>query len=128
MKRRVLSFVLVIAMLLSVTPLAVFAADETSPAPLRYVSLGASNTNGFGLMGYLPDDLYGNPVNKMTGSVYGYKMEPDKAYPALVAAALQTKTGRAVELEQLAISSMRAEELHVLLDNDYYGDKYTKWR
>ena len=36
--------------------------------------------------------------------------------------------GIPVELNQLAISSMRVEEMRVLLDNDYYGDAYTEWR
>ncbi len=125
-----LSVVMTLALMLGVcAPFAsALAFDNVEKNELSYVALGASNTNGFGLMGYLPDELYNNPVNKMQGSVYGYKMEPEDAYPALVAKALAEMTGKKVELEQLAISSMRAEELHVLLDNDYYGDKYTEWR
>ena len=131
MSVKVLSVVITLTMMLGVcapfaSAVALNNVDEKTE--LSYVALGASNTNGFGLMGYLEDELYNNPVNKMLGSVYGYKMEPEDAYPALVAKALEEMTGKTVNLEQLAISSMRAEELHVLLDNDYYGDKYTEWR
>ena len=126
MWRSGLAMILALCMIISACPVTAFAADGDDT--LSYVALGASNTNGFGLMGYLPENLYNNPVNKMTGSVYGYQMEPEQAYPALVKNALAEMTGKNVELEQLAISSMRAEELHVLLDNEYYGDKYTQWR
>ena len=112
----------------------VFAADVKedldidNDGVINYVSFGASNTNGFGLKGYVPDEVYENPVLKFAHNVYGYKMTPEKAYPTLIAKALEEKTGMDVHLDQLAISSMRAEELHILLDNEYYGDAYTQWR
>lgn len=108
MKKRVLSFVLVIAMLLSVTPLAVFATDETSPAPRKYVSLGDSMTNGLGHDGY---------VNS------GYEEYAPTAYPMMFAA----KYG--FQLKQLATSAARAEDFHYILEvgmpNAYEGDQWT---
>lgn len=133
---KIISLIMVLSMLLGISATMISAtvdgaedhAHEYEKNEINYVSLGASNTNGFGLEGYLPDEQYGNPVNKNDGTVYGYMMEPEMAYPTLVADRLEQLTGKKVVLNQLAISSMRAEELHVLLDNNYYGDKYTEWR
>lgn len=97
---------------------------------INYVSLGASQTNGYGLRYYLDEEVYENPAefDKATANVYGYQRTPEGAYPYQVKKTLEKETGKAVELDQLAISSMRAEELHMLLDNEYYGDEYTAWR
>lgn len=103
------------------------AADNT----YRYVSLGASNTNGYGIRGYITEDelnaMLSGQVSKDDVNVYGYLRSPADAYPALIRNELKKQHDK-VELTQLAISSMRAEELRVLLDNDYYGDEYTEWR
>ena len=47
MKRRMLSFMLVLAMILSLVPASALAVDNEDA--IRYVSLGASNTNGYGI-------------------------------------------------------------------------------
>ena len=117
----------------------VLAQDYT----YHYVSLGASQSNGYGLQGYLPvtvnngqvpDDqlpllngLLTGQIDKNSINVYGYQRAPEGSYPDLIRDALEQQ-GHTVLLDQLAISSMRAEELRMLLDNDYYGDAYTRWR
>ncbi len=123
MKRRLISVLLVLCMLLAIAPVSIFAA-EGQDAAKTYVSLGASNVNGYGHRGYLPDAVTEDPLAapKAEMNVYGYEAAPKNAYPAQVAKKL------GVQLKQLAISSMRTEELRVLLDNEYYGDAYTEWR
>ena len=111
---------------------------------LNYVSFGASNVNGYGLTGYLPDGV--TAKDKAKENVYGYQKLPMSSYPYLVANALNNKLGGTivgdgktddlrvdqpfskVHVDQLAMSSMRAEELRFLLDTTYPGDKYTDWR
>jgi len=124
MKKRLLALLLVLSLVVSMVPTA-FAAETEQKT---YVSLGASNVNGYGLRGYIPvDDETMNAAAldytiKMGKNVLGYTSETPGSYPVLIA----EKMG--YDLDQLAISSMRAEELHILLDNDYYGDAYTAWR
>lgn len=122
---------LVLCMLLSMVPMGVFAAET-----INYVSIGASNVNGYGLTGYFTNEAraevdaapLANKTNvKMSGNVYGYERAPEGSYPALVADFLASQ-GDIVNHNQLAISSMRIEELRVLLDNTYNGDEYTEWR
>ncbi len=71
----------------------------------NYVSLGDSVVNGYGMDGYSSD-------------VRGYKQKVKTAYPYLVAQELNA------DLEQLAFSGFRAEELHFVLDEEYYGDDF----
>ena len=128
MKRRVLSIMLVLAMIVSLVPATIFAAD--SEEPIKYVSLGASNTNGYGLRGYLPGSVTEDPLaaDKTTLNVYGYQMAPEAAYPAQIAKELEKMTGKPVQLDQLAISSMRVEEVRYLVDETYTADEYMNWR
>ena len=136
LSKKILSIALTVTMLLSVCAPTITVMAESAesnngnPKKLNYVSLGASNTNGYGHLGYLPGDVSEDPLaaSKAEMNVYGYKMAPENAYPALIQKALQDTLGVPVELNQLAISSMRVEEMRVLLDNDYYGDAYTEWR
>ena len=104
--------------------------EEHNNNTLHYVSLGASNTNGFGHHGYLPPEVYEDPLaaNKAQMNDYGYLKEPANAYPNLVKEALAEATGRDVELHQLAISSMRVEEVLYLLDDSFVPDEYMEWR
>lgn len=111
----------------------VFAAETET---INYVSIGASNVNGYGLAGYFTDEAreevdsapLANKTNvKMSGNVYGYERSPEGSYPDLVADYLASQCDT-VNHNQLAISSMRVEELRVLLDNTYDGDEYTEWR
>ena len=101
---------------------------------LKIVTLGASNVNGYGLRGYLVDPnkkLNADEVMeaaaldselKSNANVLGYNQCPEGSYPAILRDELNAG------LQQLAISSMRAEELRILLDNGYMGDAYSEWR
>ncbi len=141
--RSAIAMLLACCMLVGAVP--VFAAEVTDvndDGVIKMVSLGASNANGYALDGYLTQELIDMVENsaatdadpskvlgtiKDTANVYGYKRAPEEAYPAKLKASLEER-GYNVDLTQLAISSMRAEELRVLLDNEYYGDAYTRWR
>ena len=118
--RSFISMLLAICLMLGIMPaaFAAEAADTGGKGTIKYVSLGASNVNGFGLSGYLPEGT--TAANKDTANVYGYLRSPEGSYPDLIRDYL-VEQGYAVELDQLAISSMRVEELRVLLDEDYYG-------
>ncbi|MBR6800320.1 MAG: hypothetical protein IKM61_01025 [Eubacteriaceae bacterium] len=109
------------------TVFASIKADENNH--IDYVSFGASVTNGYGLRGYLPDEVVADPflADKSKLNVFGFDMAPPEGYPALVTKELESK-GYTVSHKQYAISSMRVEELRVLLDNEYDGDDYTAWR
>lgn len=137
----VISIVLAVVLTVSMMPVFSFAGIEEPSDNFNYVALGASNVNGFGLRGYMeiPTDsdydensimeaaaLDYNIKNNATG--YGYKATPAGCYPVLLQAQLATKLQRSVHLDQLAMSSMRIEELRYLLDDSYNGDKYTEWR
>jgi len=130
MKKRLLAILLIIAMLVSAAPM-VFAAEVTDTRDdgvINYVSLGASNVNGYGLRGYIQggDEIMDAAAMdwkiKAGANVLGYGSAATESYPLLVANALGAK------LDQMAISSMRVEEVRILLDNDYYGDSYSDWR
>ena len=125
MKKRLMALLLAIAMLLSVTPVAVFATGGAEKNTISYVSLGASQTNGYALRGYVQGDMDKAALDqsiKDSANVLGYLSETPGSYPVLIADHFR------YDLNQLAISSMRVEELRVLLDNNYYGDAYTGWR
>ena len=121
-----------IAMLLAVCMIAgslvvpVEAADT-----FNYVTIGASNTNGYGMRGYLSEDeingILSGALDKDEVNVYGYQRSPEGAYTDLVRDYYEGK-GKTVDLSQLAISSMRIEEVRILLDDTYMGDDYSKWR
>ncbi len=136
--KSVFSLLMVSVMLLSVCSPVISAVgdiehlhkDNAGEGKLHYVSLGASNTNGYGHHGYLDDEIYEDPLaaSKANMNDYGYDKSPTNAYPALIKDALAEKTGREVELHQLAISSMRVEEVLWLLDDTYTPDEYMNWR
>lgn len=92
----------------------------------NYVSLGASNVNGYGMYGYVDMWAYDYPLEKANQNVYGYKSNTPYSYPVLIKEKLSEKYD--VNFSQLAISSMRAEELKFLLYDDAVADKYTTWR
>ena len=122
MKKRILSTLLAALMLLSLLPVAALAEDA-----YQYVSIGASNTNGYGLRGYLDGNLYTAPWTVKDEDISGYQQHPENAYPELICKEL-AKTKGDVNLTQLAMSGMRVEELRMLLDESYTGDAYTAWR
>ena len=97
--------------------------SSTEKEDFNYVSLGASNVNGYGLHGYNFEGVYEAPFEKNVGNRYGYKMDTPGAYPTLIKEELE-KTYN-VNYDLIAMSSLRAEELHLLLNNDYWGDSYT---
>ena len=136
MRSAIVSLLLAFSLAFSMAGTA-FAADATDSNGANgsgtYVSLGASNVNGYGLRGYMKavpgktiDQTYEaaalDPSIKANANMLGYGSEASGSYPVLVAEEL------GYDLEQLAISSMRAEELRILLDNEYYGDSYSAWR
>ena len=88
--RSAIAMVLVVCMLFSIFPTAAFATEPKK----QYVSLGDSMTNGLGLENY---------------DNYGYLAEPVGSYPVL----LESKYNW--DLTQLAISSLRAEDVLNLL-------------
>lgn len=122
--RSVLAMVLALSLAAGGYVLPAKAADT-----YNYVSLGASNTNGYGLKGYFTDDEISKIKDKSTtkGDInsVGYERSPEGSYPDLVRDSLDNTHGT-VNFDQLAMSYMRAEDLRVLLDNNYSGDAYTK--
>ncbi|MBR2009267.1 MAG: hypothetical protein IJ936_03990, partial [Peptococcaceae bacterium] len=104
--RSAIAMVLVICMLFSIFPVAAFAQDDNTPAAINYVSLGDSMTNGYGLPGY----------DRNSGvEDYG-----DEAYPNQFAEWLENSVeDSTVNHAQLAMSGIRAEDLHWLLELDY---------
>ena len=98
------SMLLVFAMLLGMCSTA-FAAGAKNAAPKKtYVSLGDSMANGYGLNGY--EDENGKNVN-------GYRVPVEESYPAIFAKMF------GFEHVPMAISAMRAEDLHFILEFDY---------
>lgn len=109
------------------------------------MSLGASNTLGYGLHGYWPLPLYDDPsavfrdfpedieeimIARDGYFTSGYYYYSDDAYPVLVKNALQEQLGDGYEvsLKQCAINSMRAYDLMYMLDEDWAADYYIGWR
>jgi len=168
MRKKFFVSVLILSMVLSLAaPGAAFAEGEEKPG-LSYVVLGSSQTNGYGLHGYVDDRFYnwsgsaaetkawndarsaatkaGNaklvfnqdfepaknlttwsPHTRFEVSVSGYRNLIEESYPALIEQKLE-ELGFDVTTHQLALSSMRPQELTVLLDNDFDGDEFTDWR
>lgn len=137
--RSILSVCLVLCMVVGMLPLTALAAetevkteefitsavkDVDGDGTITYVSFGDSVTNGYGMDGY----RYENGRN-----VLGFKREVEAAYPALVKGYLEQQ-GMVVDLEQMAISGFRMDELHWMLDEDgsyiedpYHSTRYSGW-
>lgn len=145
--KKILALTLALAMVFTLCVPAF--AESTPPAsgkiPYKYVSLGASNTLGYGLHGYWPLPLYDDPsavfrdfpedieeimIARDGYFTSGYYYYSDDAYPVLVKNALQEKLGDGYEvsLKQCAINSMRAYDLMYMLDEDWAADAYIGWR
>ena len=109
---KVISLIMVIAMMFSISATTIGAVEwthaghthENGKDEIYYVSLGDSMTNGYGLPGY-----------DMNSGVADYG---DGSYANLFAQWLGQQ-GAAVNHAQLAMSAMRAEDLHWLLELDY---------
>lgn len=124
--KKALAFVLVLTMILALSVPAFADGEEV----YHYVSLGASNSNGYALHGYLTEDLYANPSGRPDDDgpgLSGYRTTPPYSYPWLMVQYLEGQ-GYTVDHAQLAQSSMRVEELRFLLDDSFTADEYTKWR
>ena len=111
-----LSMLLVLSLVLSLSPAILAAGPATSgvkdvngDGKITYVSFGDSVTNGYGMDGYRYED---------GTNVLGFRREVEDAYPAMIAKAL------GADLEQMAISGFRMDELHWMLDDDYVADSY----
>ena len=126
MKKKLLAMLLVVSLIASLSVTA-FAGNLDEKETINYVSLGASNVNGYGMHGYLDEDVYEYPLLKETANIYGYKQDTPGSYPVLIKEYFEDQ-GCDVNLSQMAISSMRAEEVRFLLDDSYEGDAYTDWR
>lgn len=83
----------------------------------KYVAIGDSMSNGYGTSGYYEGD------DITAYNYYGFQREA--GYPAKVADLMGWDLADGEG--QLAISGMRAEELHAILNDDYNGDAYTKY-
>lgn len=101
MGRSGISFLLAFCMLASMFTGVAFASE---PETKKYVSLGDSMTNGYGLEGY---DHNSGVADYGTG-----------AYPNQFAENLK-KLGYKVDHAQLAMSGIRTEDIHWLLEFDY---------
>ncbi|MBQ2971570.1 MAG: hypothetical protein IJE16_03350 [Ruminococcus sp.] len=126
--RTLLSLVLALCMMLTYI---VIPANAEEADTFNYVSLGASNTNGYGMRGYITEEelalLLSGQVDKNDVNVYGYERTPEGAYPDLIRDHYSEIYDN-VTVHQLGISSMRVEELRILLDDTYMGDDYSSWR
>ena len=104
MWRSGLAMLLALCLLISACPIAAFATE--SDEVINYVSLGDSMTNGYGLDGY---------VHNSGVADYG-----NGAYPNQFAAWLKDLPGvENVNHAQLAMSGIRTEDIHWLLELDY---------
>ena len=83
------------------------------------------------MRGYITEEelalLLSGQVNKDDVNVYGYERTPEGAYPDLIRD-YYSQSYSNVNIHQLGISSMRVEELRILLDDTYMGDDYSSWR
>ena len=96
-------------------PLAETDAEEGRPL-IRYVSLGDSMVNGYGMPEYYANDEYNS---------YGFEVKSDVIYPTRVAKYLESK-GYDVEYNQLAVSSTRTLDLRSLIYDEFGGDDITQ--
>jgi len=112
--------------------------DVNNDGRIDLVTFGASNSNGYGMRGYLSEEVYKCLAEsastdeidaiKNEENVFGFNKEVPESYPVLVRDQLAKLTGKEVDLHQYGMSSTRIEEFRYLLDNDYIGDAYTAWR
>jgi hypothetical protein len=113
MYRSAIAMLLTLCMVISMVPAVAFVATAGGIDQLKYVALGDSFTNGYGLDGY----------NREGVNVWGFLQEVPNSYPVKVA------EHYGWDLTQLAMNGLRAEEVLYLLTygskNAYPGDDYT---
>lgn len=117
---RAASLVVCLALVLGiVSPLSILASgdsrddmDKNRDGVVDVVVIGSYDAAGFGISGY--------DIEK-----FGYGTAPDGSYADALKKKIEA-TGKQVNLTQLGIGGMRAEEVRYLLDSSYSGDKYTE--
>ncbi len=116
---RAASLIICLSLVLSiVSPLSAFGAsgnnnmDKNGDGVVEYVVIGSYDAAGFGVAGY--------DIEK-----FGYGTAPDGSYADALKKKIEA-TGKQVNMTQLSIGGMRAEEVRYLLDSAYAGDKYTE--
>ena len=135
MKRRLLSIVLTLAMVLSLLPAAAFATETENSSDLdvngdgkiTYVSLGESMTNGYGMEGYYtyPADFVEGTFQTPeylshgdgNGNHFGYGRKEPATYAASFAEYLE-QYGE-VEWLPMAISGQRPEDFYWFLQEGW---------
>ena len=119
MLRSALALLLAFSMVVGYVPAAVFAAEED---PIIFVSIGDSMTNGYGLDGYDGESGVANYANGTYGNQFA-------AYLAGYTGSIKDDQvifvgeNGTVDHRQLAMSGMRAEDLHWVLTLDYEDDE-----
>jgi len=118
-KIKAISMLLVGIMLMAnMVAFASFPMDESDAGDketIRYVSLGDSMTNGYGLTGFYQNEK----------DAHGFLVSVEGTYPSLLKDYLEGRNYE-VDSSQLAIASMRSLDLRFLLDDDFEGDAITK--
>lgn len=108
--RSVTALLLAMSMVLGMSGIAYASNTKSAEEPKKkYVSLGDSMANGYGLDGYQPTE---------NENVNGFLMETPSAYPTQVANEMGWDLSA-----QLATSAMRVEDLRFILEYDYENDK-----
>ena len=105
MWRSGISLILVLCMVIGMCPVTAFATESAEEKPI-YVSLGDSMTNGYGLSGY---------------NYNGYLQVAKESYPEKFADAFGMKH------IPLAMSAMRAEDLHFILEFPWQDESVVKF-
>ena len=113
MGRSGISFLLAFCMLASMFTGVAFASE---PETKKYVSLGDSMTNGYGLPGY-GDGRDGE--SNITYANSGVEDYGTGSYANQLAAYLAETNNCSVDHAQLAMSGIRTEDIHWLLELDY---------
>ena len=93
----------------------------SSDDKFKYVSLGDSMVNGYGMIDYY--DVIGSEKKNW----YGFELWAADTYPAQIRDELNTIFGvDNVSAHQLAISGLRSADLRAILDAGFIGDAYTQ--
>jgi len=148
MFKKLISIILCIVLILSTTSIAL-AENRT----INYVSLGASQTNGYGLDGYFEQEYFnwaGTTMQKTAFETngfeasawdveqymlhdagtaahcgaFGYKRIINDSFPMIIKRKFENQ-GYDVNFSQLAISGYRANDLLLFIDDEYTTDTFT---
>jgi len=117
--KKLISFILVLSMVFASTAM-LFATEQQDD--FNYVSLGSSQTYGYGFPGF---EGYNN--NKYATAM-GYELMLPDAFPSLMKKYLEDLyPDKKINVNQLAISSFRSNELLLFLDDDFKFDLYSEY-